>query len=162
MKSVWGVLGAGAALAAAVTAAKVLVDVSPSKTKIANPWKYDLSKQEAESLAGIKGNFPQIQGYDVTYAAMKDILEADYEGEYGKILIRKSKNLKNPSGDYNIYDFSETVTMFGIPVKVLGNKGKMNLCFWENNGYGYSISVNIGTDKGLAEEEIIHLAENVY
>ncbi len=81
------------------------------------------------------------------------LAEIDYDGSDNSITFRTSKEKEDNSGDYNVYETNETVTINGISVTLKGNNQTYSLAIWQNGEYSYSISLK----KGISKEDLTTL-----
>lgn len=90
----------------------------------------------------------------VSYLSFWNTLaEIDYDGSDNSITFRTSREKEDNSGDYNVYETNETVTINGISVTLKGNNQTYSLAIWQNGEYSYSISLK----KGISKEDLTAL-----
>lgn len=90
----------------------------------------------------------------VSYLSFWNTLaEIDYEGSDNSVTFRTSREKEDNSGDYNVYDSTETVEINGITVTLKGNNQTYSLAIWQNGEYSYSISL----EKGISKEDLTTL-----
>lgn len=91
--------------------------------------------------------------YSLISGSMVQIL---YESKTDTIIYRTEQTNADISGDYNIYDKTDTVQTDGVDITVKSNADKCYTAVWNDNA-SYSISSREGIDKG----EMIKIAESV-
>lgn len=90
----------------------------------------------------------------VSYLSFWNTLaEIDYEGSDNSITFRTSREKEDNSGDYNVYESTETVEINGLTVTLKGNNQTYSLAIWQNGEYSYSISL----EKGISKEDLTAL-----
>ena len=129
------------------------------------------SLAEAEDVAGFKLTIPEsIEGFTPSsYAVMKEyqLIQVDFNDDDNHyICIRKAIDDKDISGDYNVYNEKNEVTMNGIKVTLRGNDGKVCLATWTNGEYTFSImysslSDDGRSDAGLSQDAMMKLVSEV-
>lgn len=129
------------------------------------------SLAEAEDVAGFKLTIPEsIEGFaPSSYAVMKEyqLIQVDFNDDDNHyICIRKAIDDKDISGDYNVYNEKNEVTMNGIKVTLRGNDGKVCLATWTNGEYTFSImysslSDDGRSDAGLSQDTMMKLVSEV-
>ncbi len=127
--------------------------------QIPSPFQEVKTLEEASKIAGFDIIVPdKIDGYSkiVIEAVEKEMIQVFYiEGEK-TLLIRKSNQAGDPSGDYNAYQVVEEVEQNGINIPIKGDGETASLAVWSNNGYSYSISC----DK-MAQNDLLALVNSV-
>lgn len=115
--------------------------------QIINPWVECETIEQAEELAGF--NFDSIKSAEInSIRYMKydnySIIEAKFYDGDNEIVIRKSNDLNDNSGDFRSYDIEETSNKDGIDIIYKGNiideENHYGLVYWINNDFNYSIS----------------------
>lgn len=101
---------------------------------------------EAEKAAGFRIQVPAtITGYEeVSYCVISgELIQVDYRGANGDICIRKAAASvgEDISGDYNVYQDVQTVTVRGHEATIRGNGETAALATWTNQGYAYSVGI---------------------
>ena len=81
------------------------------------------------------------------------LAEIDYEGSDNSITFRTSREKEDNSGDYNVYESTETVEINGLTVTLKGNNQTYSLAIWQNGDYSYSISL----EKGISKKDLTSL-----
>lgn len=90
----------------------------------------------------------------ISYLSLWNTLaEINYEGTDNAITFRTSKDKEDNSGDYNIYETTETIDINGVSVTLKGNNQTYSLAIWQNGDYSYSISL----ENGISKEELAEL-----
>lgn len=102
--------------------------------------KYLPSGYKAETYSLISGSMVQIS----------------YESKTDTIIYRTEQTKEDISGDYNIYDKTDTVQTDGVDITIKCNADKCYTAVW-NDGASYSISSRGGIDK----DEMIKIAESI-
>ena len=118
--------------------------------ELANPFVSCTSLKEAEEIAGFSLELPQRIPNWVRQTAIRAVdsalIEVTYEGRGRELTVRKGVGNGDISGDYNIYDSQETVTVDGCPVTVKGTDGQMAVAVWTRDGYTYAVSAAPGME----------------
>ena len=118
---------------------------------IPNPWTYTENLDEAIKASGLEFFDPPVsvpEGYEfVTYGAMDGIIEAQYESDENKMVIRKSETLEGTdlSGDYNSYPENWEKSLKGLSVNLFGDGEKISAAYF---GLGPHFSLNIYDKNG--------------
>jgi len=118
---------------------------------IPNPWTYTENLDEAIKASGLEFFDPPVsvpEGYEfVTYGAMDGIIEAQYESDENKMVIRKSETLEGTdlSGDYNSYPENWEKSLKGLSVNLFGDGEKITAAYF---GLGPHFSLNIYDKNG--------------
>ncbi len=123
--------------------------------QIPNPWETYDSLADAAKAAGFEMGVPERPRMftETTYQVLKDgdqtILEVLYSAEDSgeQMVIRKASGAeKNTdiSGDYNVYNEMNTVTVGEYEVTLKGNDQKVNLATWTSGDYTYSLDCTSG------------------
>ena len=83
----------------------------------------------------------------MTYGAMDGIIEAQYESDENKMVIRKSETLEGTdlSGDYNSYPENWEESLKGLSVNLFGDGEKISAAYF---GLGPHFSLNIYDKNG--------------
>lgn len=78
----------------------------------------------------------------------EDLAQVMYESEEGSVTYRKSSGNEDNSGDYNVYENTETGCLKdGTEVIMKGSGELWQLAVWQKDGYSYSLSFYPGVDK---------------
>lgn len=78
------------------------------------------------------------------------IIQIEYDNGQDMISLRAGKEVDNISGDYNDYEFENTIDINGVSVNLKGNKtSEVNLATWKNGNISYSLSDVNGGDKDM-------------
>lgn len=116
--------------------------------QIPNPWVDCASLEEAGKLAGFSFTAPDaLEGYPEKYIGVieKEIAEVIFNDENGaEICLRKGVGTDDISGDYNVYETTETRTIDGKNVTCKGNDGLVSNATWNDGTYAYSIMSTVG------------------
>lgn len=113
-----------------------------------NPWTYTTDLAEAITVSGIDFDPPlPLEGYELqTYGALKDqLIEAQYVKDGIKLTVRKSAELSGQdlSGDYYDYPATWTLVLKGVEAVCYGDEeGHINLAYFDNGTYNYSVTVH--------------------
>ena len=130
---------------------------SAALSQIANPIEQYGSSMESLEAAQEAVGFSLTVPESVTpenYVVISGVtLEVDFSGGY----IRKAKGGDDISGDYNVYEASETRTADGRTVTLKGNDGKVMLATWTDGDYTYCL----GFAEGVAEEKMLSLVNGI-
>ena len=126
------------------------VVIRTDRTELANPFVSCASMEEAAEIAGFSLELPDQLPNWVQQSAIRaidsDLIEVTYEGQGRELTVRKGVGNGDISGDYNIYDSQETVTVDGCPVTVKGTDGQMAVAVWTRDGYTYAVSAAPGVE----------------
>lgn len=122
-----------------------------SNVQIPNPFtEYD-TLEDAAGAVGFGISVPDsIDGYSERYIRTliteeSKLMEVIYgTAEDGQVRIRKSPGSEDISGDYTVYDRTETAQVGELTVTMKGNGDTVNLVIWTNDGYAYSIYCSEG------------------
>lgn len=116
--------------------------------QIPNPWIDCTSLEEAGKLAGFSFTTPDaLEGYPEKYIAAieNEIAEVIFSNEDGaEVCLRKGVGTDDISGDYNVYETTETRTIDGKTVTCKGNDGLVSNAIWTDGTYAYSIMSTVG------------------
>ena len=121
-----------------------------NEVQIANPWSETASLSEATSLAGFEIVMPESIN-EASISLYRVIENETFEIRYGEdIVVRKSVDSGDISGDYNDYENIEEVD--GVTYK--GNGDTYNCIIWSADSYSYSITSNSGLSLDVVNEAI--------
>lgn len=117
--------------------------------QIPNPWQEYQTLEEAAAAAGFDLTAPEsIDGYSEknisVLSGAESILDITFRNDSEQICIRKAAGAEDISGDYNVYDKTETVSVGELEVTEKGNGGSVNLALWNDGGYTYSLYISAG------------------
>lgn len=123
--------------------------------QIPNPWETYDTLADAAKAAGFEMSVPERPRMftETTYQVLKDgdqtILEVLYSAEDSgeQMVIRKASGAEEDtdiSGDYNVYNEMNTVTVGEYEVTLKGNDQKVNLATWTSGDYTYSLDCTSG------------------
>lgn len=131
-------------------------------TGVLNPFTDCAGLCEAEKIADFKACIPDvIEGYtqETIEAVEKEMIQVIFRKETSseELFIRKALGSEDVSGDYNSYPERNRVSVDGLKVTTKGEKGKVYVAVWENNGYTYAITANTG----ISKENVIELIKNI-
>lgn len=85
------------------------------------------------------------------------LAEIFYDKDDHKILYRTSKVKGDISGDYNVYDTTNTVTVGSLNVACRGTKDGIKVATWSDGDTSYSLSF----DEAVSQKELIAIIENI-
>ena len=129
-------------------------------TQMPNPFTEYKTIDEARKAVGFKAvtpaSLPEGYKFDSVSVMGSDFLQVFYKNEDKEILYRVAVGNEDISGDYNIYDKTDTVQTDGVDITIKCNADKCYTAVW-NDGASYSISSRGGIDK----DEMIKIAESV-
>ena len=112
-----------------------------------NPWTYTTDLNEAIDNSGIKFSPPVSvpDGYElVTYGAnINGIIEAQYESDSNRLVIRKSDLYKDIelNGNYNNYSKTWSENFKGLNIDCSGDGESINMALFSYGDFNYSICV---------------------
>lgn len=110
--------------------------------------------ESAEALSKAV-NFPILDlktlPFDVTKTDYRsywgEVAEIAYTGADGQSAVyRKSPGSDDNSGDYNVYDSTEKITVNTLTVELKGSSEGYTLACWTDGTYAYSLSLSSGID----------------
>lgn len=131
-------------------------------TSMPSPYVDINTIQDATDLAGFEFNTPQLSDGVIYRAIPNDMIEViDMLDDTKEIRYRKgilSDDIEDISGDYNVYDNVEIISINGIDRTFKGNNNQINCVTWTDNGYAYSITINLDGD-GLSKEEVYSMLD---
>ncbi len=114
---------------------------------VINPWTYTQDLSEAIAASGIEFDPPVSvpEGYAFkTYGGcINGIIEAQYESDKIKMVVRKSDQHKDIelSGNYNSYSKNWNENFKGLNVDCYGDGETINMALFSNSKYNYAINV---------------------
>lgn len=138
--------------------------------QILNPWLTADSIEEAVENSGLENFstpavldaiFPgEYTGPEISY--MKKLVELTFTSGSNTLIVRKSIGDKDISGDYTAYPEVRELDVNGLSVNAKGNDGLINLAFWFDQDFAYSVSYNIGPNgNGLSEDQLVSLISQI-
>lgn len=110
--------------------------------------------EEAENSVEFKINPVRVlpKGFNIDNISVisNQIIQIDYNNGKNIISFRSGKEIENISGDYNIYEFDNKLTVNNVIIDLKGNKSNnVNLAVWSKDNISYSISSADGNDKDM-------------
>ena len=153
-------------LAACSTAAKtdradetpVAEQTQTDNTQTPNPWADYDSLDEAIAAAGFDCTIPDTIGgcsekafrvLDADGETRLEVIYADGETEIAR--VRKAPGTEDISGDYNAYD-EQDVAVGDVTVTMKSADGQVKLAIWQDGGYTYAVSVEVGISADVMAE----------
>ena len=127
-----------------------------------NPIKDMETVQEAEEAAGFSFPVPaEIEGYEGRKIQIigEDLIQAVYGDADNSIILRKSTQEGDISGDFNEYPDADVITISGLDVTVKMKDGKAYNAVWTDGIYSYAIQASEGYDPELTEMLVSTLSE---
>lgn len=122
-----------------------------AQTQLANPFVPCQSLEQAAQVAGFSLEVPLDLGDGETgYAirAEKDkLIEVMFQGEAGRVVVRKGLGQEEISGDYRAYPDVEEVEWDGRAVELRGEGGAVMVAVWRDAGYTYAILAPEGLER---------------
>lgn len=85
----------------------------------------------------------------------ENLAEILYSGQDNQLCYRKSAGTEDNSGDYNVYQREQILTISGLSVTLKGDDSGYCLAIWTDGTYAYSVSVT----SPLSEEAFRQLLE---
>ena len=124
--------------------------------QIPSPFKDYADMATVKEKLGFDITLPEkIEGYEQNLIQVDEetkLIQVFYKKGDAQILIRKSPEKSDISGDYTKYAKEETATVGENTVTLKGNGDDYKLAVWTTNEYSFSISVSEGmSQKALAE-----------
>ena len=137
---------------------EILKTNTPPPVQVVPDIKTFASKTELEKAVGFECQEPQT-GFDITkttYTAYwGKLAEINYRGENNSLNYRKSEGKDDNSGDYNKYNYTDTLNVDNISVLAKGqSENSISIISWVNDNYSYSIYFENGTTQENAVEII--------
>lgn len=114
---------------------KEAVDFIVSVPKMPDKYKID-------NISDISGQIAQI-----TYTDGKN-----------SICYRKSKGTEDISGDYNLYNKTQVITIHNINVELKGNGDLIKLAVWHNKTHSYSLGIE---GEGMSLGEVTKILDSI-
>lgn len=110
--------------------------------------------KDAENSVGFKiapiKVMPKDFNIENIYVESNEIIQIEYVSGQDVINFRAGKEVDNISGDYNDYQFENTVNINGVNVNLKGDKSNVtNLATWKKDNISYSISDVNGDGKSV-------------
>lgn len=117
--------------------------------------------EEAENAVDFKINnikvLPDKFNINKIDVISNQIIQIEYSDGKDKINFRAGKESDDISGDYNIYEVENNLTINGESVNLKGHKdGEINLAVWKKDDIAYSIS----STTGIKEEKISEMIKS--
>ena len=113
-----------------------------NQTQIPNPLTEYKTVAEAEKAAGFKALVPNRlpQGYKNTYIGTieNETLQMFFEKDGSELVYRMAEGTGDISGDYNVYNETEKITVGGAEITYKTN-GKTSCAIWEKDGFAFSL-----------------------
>lgn len=113
-----------------------------NQTQIPNPLTEYKTVSEAEKAVGFKALFPNRlpQGYKNTYIGTigSETLQMFFEKDGSELVYRMAKGTGDISGDYNVYNETEKITVGGAEITYKAN-GETSCAIWEKDGFAFSL-----------------------
>ncbi|MCR5795992.1 MAG: hypothetical protein K6G61_11685 [Solobacterium sp.] len=119
-----------------------------------NPIKDMATIEEAEEAAGFSFCVPVgIEGYEGRKIQIigEDLVQAVYGDADNSIILRKSTQEGDISGDFNEYPEADVISVSGMDVTVKMKDGKAYNAVWTDGTYSYAIQASEGYDPALTE-----------
>lgn len=134
---------------------------SSSSTSLANPFtEYDTLAQ-AEEAAGFSLQMPdRVPNWmdSMRFRVADDtMIEVLIQGGEQELCIRKAPGDSDISGDFTVYEWTQTVDADGITLELRGNGDYARVAIWTRDGYTFSITTNAD----LTPEAMTAMAESV-
>ena len=134
---------------------------SSSSTSLANPFtEYDTLAQ-AEEAAGFSLQMPdRVPNWmdSMRFRVADDtMIEVLIQGGDQELCIRKAPGDSDISGDFTVYEWTQTVDADGITLELRGNGDYARVAIWTRDGYTFSITTNAD----LTPEAMTAMAESV-
>ena len=98
--------------------------------------------------------------YDAEYMCYwGEIAQITYTSDTDSVVCRKAAGNSDISGDYNVYENVENITVMESEVTIKGNNSEYNNAIWTDGDYSYSLYFENGVSKELIEEVIKSIIE---
>lgn len=128
-----------------------------------NPLTNHKTLDELSTAVGFTVNAPDISdSYEIT--SFTDIDKTLAQIKYRSntldttLTYRMSKGTDDNSGDYNIYDYENTITVNGTDITIKGGNNTVSVALWNKAGFSYSIC----TDKnGISLSQITEIIKSI-
>lgn len=119
------------------------------------------SKEELSERAGFSVLSPAFlpDGYaaDAYTLICGELAQVTYAKENEQITYRMQKGNENISGDYNVYDITETRTINGASVFMQGAGDGYHIAAWTDKGYSCSITCT----EGIERDDLVKIIESI-
>ena len=131
-------------------------ETKPELVGLANPFKEYVTPEGMQEGAGFSMTLPKIKKWNAVYRAIPgDLCEVIYrDGETEFLRIRKGK-AADVSGDYRTYELTKVLNVRGKDVTMKGDKKRMHLATWQEDGFSYAVlsdeGVSLGKMKGYVK-----------
>ncbi len=118
-----------------------------------NPFKEFVTLSGMQESAGFPMALPKVKKAESVYRAIPgELAEVVYrKGDAELMRIRKGK-AADVAGDYNTYDVTKIVRLRGKEVTMKGDKKRMHLATWREDGFSYAILSGEGLSIGKMKE----------
>lgn len=121
------------------------------------------SAAELSQMAGIDISDIGIyltEKYDAEYMLYwGEIAQITYTSDTDSVMYRKAAGNSDISGDYNVYENVENITVMESEVTIKGNNSEYNNAIWTDGDYSYSLYFENGVSKEQIEEVIKSIIE---
>lgn len=132
-----------------------------NSTQIPNPFTEYKSVEDAKAAVSFDAVLPTKlpDGYEFASASTmgSDFLQVFYKKGESEIMYRVAVGSGDISGDYNVYDITETEKIKDSKVELKGDENKCSLAVWNDNESAYSLN----SEKGIEKAEMTQIIESV-
>ena len=126
-----------------------------------NPFADSESIEDIEEELGYKIKTPGYmpEGYEQDSIALigGSLVQIVYADNENTIVYRTEKTSEDISGDYNVYDDTDTIAAGDYEVTIKGSGGKYNCALWNDGENAYSI----GSNEGLGRDQMQDIAAGI-
>ena len=118
-----------------------------------NPFKEFVTLSGMQESAGFPLALPKVKKAEAVYRAIPgELAEVIYrKGDTELMRIRKGK-AADVAGDYNTYDVTKVAKLRGKEVTMKGDKKRMHLAIWREDGFSYAILSGEGLPNGKMKD----------
>lgn len=132
-----------------------------NSTQIPNPFTEYKSVEDAKAAVSFDAVLPTKLPDEYEFASAStmgsDFLQVFYKKGESEIMYRVAVGSGDISGDYNVYDITETEKIKDSKVELKGDENKCSLAVWNDNESAYSLN----SEKGIEKAEMTKIIESV-
>lgn len=132
-----------------------------NSTQIPNPFTEYKSVEDAKAAVSFDAVLPTKLPDEYEFASAStmgsDFLQVFYKKGESEIMYRVAVGSDDISGDYNVYDITETEKIKDSKVELKGDENKCSLAVWNDNESAYSLN----SEKGIEKAEMTKIIESV-
>ena len=133
------------------------------QTQIPNPFTDCDTLADAKILAGFPISVPaSIDDYTqkAITAIPDEMIHVSFRNSDDEVYFRKGTLTDDLSGDYNVYDYKDTLSLDGLNITVKGDaEQQLHVAFWSDDEHSYAIGSSAALDADTMTEYIRTLAD---